>query len=147
MILVPDLATIEKTATSHAERRLARLLRQVEGDPDAVAFHSVKLRSHEYKQQAEADFVLLWKGVLVVIEVKGGGVRKHDGAWYSVDRRNDWHRLSSSPMDQARTAGFALRDILREDGVGWFPQEAVVVTPEPPTVTAAPREKLVPVRS
>jgi len=129
VIVVPDLATIEKTATSTAERRLARLLRVVEGDGDAVAFHSVKLRSHEYKQQAEADFVLLWRGVVIVVEVKGGGVRKHEGV-YSVDRRGDWHRLRDSPMDQARTAAFALRDILKEEGVGWFAHEAVVVTPD-----------------
>ena len=110
--------------------RLARLLRDVEGDHDAVAFHSVKLRSHAYKQQAEADFVLLWRGVVIVVEVKGGGVRKHEGVWYSVDRRGDWHRLPDSPMEQARTAAFALRDILQEEGVGWFPHEAVVVTPD-----------------
>ncbi len=130
MILVPDLATIERTATSEAERRLARLLRDVNGDEDAVAFHSVKLRSHEYKQQAEADFVLLWRGIVIVIEVKGGGVRKHDGVWWSVDRRGDWHRLRSSPMDQARTAAFALRDIFKEEGVSWFAHEALVATPD-----------------
>jgi len=130
MILIPDLATIERTATSDAERRLARLLRDVAGDDDAVAFHSVKLRSHEYKQQAEADFILLWRGIVVVVEVKGGGVRKHNGVWYSVDRRGDWHRLPSSPMEQARSAAFALRTILKEEGVAWFAHEAVVVTPD-----------------
>lgn len=130
MILVPDLATVEKTATSDAERRLARLLSQVDGGVDAVAFHSVKLRSHEYKQQTEADFLVLWKGVLIVVEVKGGGVRKHDGTWYSVDRRGDWHRLSVSPMEQARSAAYALRDILKEENTAWFAHEAVVVTPD-----------------
>ncbi|OSC45216.1 NERD nuclease, partial [Streptomyces sp. 4F] len=111
MILVPDLTDIERNASSDAERRVARLLRDVEGDPDAVAFHSVKLRSHAYKQQAEADFVILWKKVVILVEVKGGGVRKFDGAWYSVDRREDWHKLSGSPMEQARSAMHALRDI------------------------------------
>ena len=130
MILVPDLADIERYATSDAERRLARLLRSVDSDLEAVAFHSVKLRSHAYKQQAEADFVILYQGVVVVVEVKGGGVRKHDGVWYSIDRRSDWHRLGGSPMEQARSASFALRDILREEGIGWFPHEAIVVTPD-----------------
>ena len=134
MILSPDLVDIERTATNDAERRVARLLRGVDGDPDAVAFHSVKLRSHAYKQQAEADFVVLWRGVVVVVEVKGGGVRKHDGTWYSIDRRDEWHRLPSSPMEQARSAAYALRDILTEEGVGWYAHEAVVITPdvEPP---------------
>jgi nuclease-like protein len=130
MILVPALADIEKRAMSAGERALARLLRDVDADPDAVAFHSVDLRSHAYKQQAEADFVILWRGSVIVVEVKGGGVRKHDGVWYSVDRRGGWHKLSSSPMEQARSAAFALRDILRQQGVGWFAHEAIVVTPD-----------------
>lgn len=130
MILVPDLQDIEKNAHSDAERRIARLLRAIGGDADAVAFHSVHLRSHAYKQQAEADFVVLWKKVVIVIEAKGGGVGKHDGVWYSVDRRGDWHKLSGSPMEQAQSAMYALRDVLREEGVGWFAHEAVVITPD-----------------
>lgn len=130
MILVPDLADIEKNAGSNAERGLARLMRRVDAEPDAVAFHSVKLRSHAYKQQAEADFVVLWKGIVILVEVKGGGVRKHDGAWYSIDRRGDWHKLVSSPMEQAQSAMYALQNILRKEGAGWFAHEAVVITPD-----------------
>lgn len=138
MILVPDLRTIEAANLSTAEKRLARILQQVEGPQDAVAFHSIKLRSHAVKQQAEADFVVLWGGVVIMIEVKGGGVRKFEGNWYSIDRRGKWHELRDSPMEQARTAMYALRNILHEDGVGWFASEAVVVTPDidspPPAV-------------
>ncbi|MFQ1003916.1 NERD domain-containing protein [Modestobacter sp. SSW1-42] len=130
MILVPDLTDIVKECDSDAERLVARLLAGINGVPDAVAFHSVKLRSHAYKQQAEADFVVLWKGVVVVVEVKGGGVRKAEGVWYSVDRRGDWHRLSTSPMEQARSAMYALRGILEEEGVGWIAHEALVITPD-----------------
>lgn len=130
MILVPPLTEIERRATSDAERRVARTLRDVDGDPEAVAFHSVSLRSHSYKQQAEADFVVLWKSIVIVIEVKGGGVRRHDGIWYSVDRRDDWHRLSGSPMEQAQSAAYALRDILRQEGVGWYAFESLVITPD-----------------
>ncbi|MFG1655372.1 NERD domain-containing protein [Micromonospora chersina] len=130
MILVPDLKDIERNAGSDAERRIARLLRRIDADPDAVAFHSVKLRSHAYKQQAEADFVVLWKKVVILVEAKGGGVRKYEGAWYSIDRRGDWHKLTESPMEQARSAMYALRDILNEEGVGWFAHEAVVITPD-----------------
>lgn len=130
MIIVPSLADIEVSSRSDAERRVARLLRDVDADGDAVAFYSVGLRSHAYKQQAEADFVILWRGTIVVVEVKGGGVRKHDGGWYSIDRRGDWHKLGTSPMEQARSAAYALRDILKEQGIGWYAHEAVVVTPD-----------------
>ena len=130
MILVPSLVDIEKSSVSPAERTVARLLRDIDVDRDAVAFFSVGLRSHPYKQQAEADFVVLWRGTVVVIEVKGGGVRKHAGNWYSVDRRGDWHKLSTSPMEQARSAAYALRDILKDQGLGWYTHEAVVITPD-----------------
>jgi len=130
MILVPSLSDIETASRSEAERRVARLLRDVEGDADAVAFYSVGLRSHAYKQQAEADFVILWRGTVVVVEVKGGGVRKHDGIWYSIDRRGDWHKLGTSPMEQARSAAYALRDILSAQRLGWYAHEAVVITPD-----------------
>ncbi|WP_317228869.1 NERD domain-containing protein [Clavibacter sp. MX14-G9D] len=130
MILIPSLADIETASRSEAERRVARLLHDVDLDGDAVAFYSVGLRSHKYKQQAEADFVILWRGIVVVVEVKGGGVRKHEGIWYSIDRRGDWHKLGTSPMEQARSAGYALRDILKEQGVGWYGHEALVVTPD-----------------
>lgn len=130
MILVPDLADVETTTTSNAERRVARLLRAIDGPHGAVAFHSVKLRSHAVKQQGEADFVVLWDGVVVIVEVKGGGVRKYDGVWYSIDRHGDWKKLRESPMDQAQSVMYALRDILQEEGVGWFATEAVALTPD-----------------
>jgi hypothetical protein len=138
MILVPDLADIEMTATSEAERRVARVLSAIDAPDGAVAFHSVALRTHGTKQQAEADFVVLWGDVVVLVEVKGGGVRKHDGLWYSINRRGDWKRLRESPMQQAQSAMHALRGILREEGIGWFAGEAVVITPDidapPPAV-------------
>ncbi|GIG67094.1 nuclease-related domain-containing DEAD/DEAH box helicase [Phytomonospora endophytica] len=138
MILIPDLADIEITTTSNAERRVARLLQSIAVSRDAVAFYSVKLRSHAVKQQGEADFVVLWDGVVILIEVKGGGVRRYDGVWYSIDRHGDWRKLRESPMDQAKSAMYALRAILHEDGVGWFATEAVAVTPDidapPPAV-------------
>lgn len=130
MILVPDLAGIIKQATSDAERLVARLLSAVEGPDDAVAFHSIRLRSHPTKQQAEADFVILWRGVVVLVEVKGGGVQHHNGKWWSIDRFGDPHPLRESPMQQAESAMHALTDILREDGVGWFERQAVVITPD-----------------
>ena len=130
MILVPDLAYITKNSTSDAERLVAKLLAGIGANLDAVAFHSLKLRSHAYKQQAEADFVVLLNGVVVLLEVKGGGVKKAGGVWYSIDRHGDWHKLSTSPMEQAQSAMYALRDILREEGLGWFAHEAAVITPD-----------------
>jgi hypothetical protein len=130
VILSPDLKTIQETAGSAAERFVAQLLHEVDGGPDAVAFHSVKLRSHRYKQQAEADFVVLWNGVVVVLEVKGGGVRKAEGKWWTIDRRQNWRPLRESPMDQADGAKIALRDILHQEGLGRYADQHAVITPD-----------------
>lgn len=130
VILSPDLKAIEETAESDAERRVARLLLQVEGDTESVAFHSVNLRAHRHKQQAEADFVILWKGVVLVVEVKGGGVRKVDGKWWTINRRQEWRSLKEAPMDQANGAKMALRDILHKDGLGWYADQHAVITPD-----------------
>jgi len=88
------------------------------------------LRSHRQKQQAEADFIIVWDGVVVVLEVKGGGVRCVEGQWWSIDRRKDWNRLRESPMDQANGAKVALRDILKENGLGWYADQHAVITPD-----------------
>lgn len=137
MILSPDLQDIEKLSNSDAERRFARLLSKIPA-PTAVAFHSVKLHTHAYKYVAEIDFLILWKDVAIVVEVKGGGVQKYEGIWYSIDRNKDAHRLPSSPMEQARSAMFALLDIFEADNLGKFASEALVVTPDidsPPAST------------
>lgn len=130
MILCPDLADIVGTSKSDAERIVARLLHGLAADEDAVAFHSVMLRSHPRKQDAEADFVVLWRGVVIVVEVKGGGVRKADGRWWSIDRNKKWNSLKESPMDQASGAKYALREILHEDGLGWYADQHMVITPD-----------------
>ncbi|MET9023073.1 NERD domain-containing protein [Actinopolymorpha sp. NPDC004070] len=130
MILSPDLKSILQVAESDAEKTVARLLLEVTGDPNAVAFHSVKLRSHRHKQQAEADFIVLWKGVVVVFEVKGGGIRCLEGRWWTKNRRQEWFQLKEPPMDQANGAKMALRDILKADGLGWYPDQHAVITPD-----------------
>lgn len=138
MILVPTLRQIERSATSAAEVRLARHLQDIEGDAMDVAFHTVKLHSTRSKQQGEIDFVVLWRGTLIVVEVKGGGVRKHEGTWWSVDRFGDWNELKESPMEQANGGRYGLLDILKDHRLGWVPAESAVFTPDieapPPSV-------------
>ena len=40
-------------------------------------------------------------------------------------------------MDQASGAKMALRDILREDGLGWYPDVHAVITPDVDDVGSA----------
>jgi hypothetical protein len=118
-------------AQSQAERNVAELLTAIPSD-EGVAYHSVHLPLHRKQVMGEADFVVLWRGTILVLEVKGGRIgRTEDGLWYSMDRQGIQHPLRRSPWVQAKDASFALLDILTRqlDESGW-PFAYAVVTPD-----------------
>lgn len=129
MRLIPPSDYID--AQSHAERKVAELLTAIRSD-EGVAYHSVHLPRHRKQVMGEADFVVLWKGAILVLEVKGGRIgRTEDGLWYSVDRQGTQHPFRRSPWVQAKDASFALLDILtRQSGEGGWPFAYAVVTPD-----------------
>lgn len=129
MRLIPPTDYID--AQSHAERKVAELLTAIRSD-DGVAYHSVHLPRHRKQVMGEADFVVLWKGSILVLEIKGGRIgRTESGLWYSMDRHGIQHPLRRSPWVQAKDAAFALLDTLTKqvDGYGW-PFAYAVVTPD-----------------
>lgn len=129
MRLIPPTEYID--AQSHAERKVAELLTAIRSD-DGAAYHSVHLPRHRKQVMGEADFVVLWKGAILVLEVKGGRIgRTEDGLWYSIDRQGIQHPLRRSPWTQAKDASFALLDILtrQSDDSGW-PFAYAVLTPD-----------------
>jgi len=97
---------------SAAERKIFNLLAKTE-IPKTVALHSLNLPAHEYKQWAEADFVIISPKGIIVLEVKGGRVGCDDGIWSFTDRYGVKHQSSESPMDQAKGARFALEERLK----------------------------------
>jgi hypothetical protein len=126
---------------SHAERKVAGLLTEICSD-DGVAYHSVRLPRRRKKVMGEVDFVVLWKGAILVLEVKGGRIaRTPDGLWYSVDRGGHRHPLRRSPWAQARDAAFTLLHVLSRpsDGAAW-PFAYAVVTPDQIADTGADAE-------
>jgi hypothetical protein len=127
--LIPPAEYID--AQSRAERKVAELLTAIRSD-EGVAYHSVHLPRHRKQVMGEADFVVLWKGAILVLEVKGGRIgRTEHGLWYSMDRQGTQHPLQRSPWVQAKDATFALLDILtkQSDDGGW-PFAYAVVTPD-----------------
>lgn len=144
MRLIPPTEYID--AQSHAERKVAELLTAIRSD-DGVAYHSVHLPRHRKQVMGEADFVVLWKGAILVLEVKGGRIgRTESGLWYSMDRHGIQHSLRRSPWVQAKDAAFALLDILTKqtDGNGW-PFAYAVVTPDqnlPPDAEWVPQQQI-----
>lgn len=106
MKCIPPVCT--NPDASKAEQRLLALLRDTELGAGWSAFHSVGLDSHAYKHWAEADFVLVGPGGVLVLEVKGGGVvRDEDGRWTSTDRTGIEHPLQD-PFEQSKSAAYAL---------------------------------------
>jgi Nuclease-related domain/Uncharacterized conserved protein (DUF2075) len=116
---------------SNAERRVAQLLSDVNLGEPATCFYSVHLPRHEYKRMSEIDFLIAVEGLLLVIEVKGGRLARHDGLWTFTDRFGDVHEKREGPFDQARTARFALEDSMKERLLGLqFDYGWAVITPD-----------------
>lgn len=93
---------------SKAEEKIFKALKKT-NLPGATALHSLNLPEHQYKQWAEADFVIVSPKGVLVLEVKGGGVRCNQGEWVITDRSGTDHVRRESPIDQARGARFALQ--------------------------------------
>ncbi len=99
---------------SRAELRIFDKLREsFVHDPSYLAFHSLNLTRHAAKRFGEADFVLLTRFGLYVLEVKGGGVKQESGYWYTVNRYRQSSRIQN-PFRQAETALHAIRDNIQQ---------------------------------
>jgi Nuclease-related domain/AAA domain/UvrD-like helicase C-terminal domain len=93
---------------SRAERLIFDQLRALKIPGWTYGFHSINLSEHARKRVCEIDFLLLGARGLLVLEAKGGLVRRKDGVWHSQDLRGIRHRLNESPLQQARSAMFAI---------------------------------------
>jgi hypothetical protein len=100
---------------SHAERQVFELLKKEVGG-NWVILHSLWLRTHSHKMDAEADFVAIGDQGVVVIEVKGGLVeRTDDGRWKFSSVHGKLNATKNEgPFEQARGALYGLRTHLRE---------------------------------
>ena len=90
---------------SRAEQKLFNALKSVQLDYPSVAFHSVMIPNHASKRVAEADFVIVNKYGVFVLEVKGGIISQRDGQWFT----NRTTKISD-PFKQANGAVHALNE-------------------------------------
>ena len=93
---------------SSAEKRVHKFLRQIAFGPNDTALHSLNLAKHEYKRWGEADFVLLTRRGILLLEVKGGRVACRNGIWEFTDRFGHVSRKRESPASQAKSAFFSM---------------------------------------
>ena len=101
---------------SRAELRVFDKLREsFVNDFSYVAFHSLNLSKHQTKRFGEADFVLVTKFGVFVLEVKGGGIQHNDGKWFTTNRYSETHKIQD-PFRQAETAVHAVDKEIKAAG-------------------------------
>lgn len=111
MKMIP--AVITAPEQSRAEQKVFNFLRSTSLFPEGTALHSQNLNAGPTRAEAEADFVLLCSRGLLVMEVKGGGISRQAGQFYSVDAAGRTHAIQN-PFRQAASALHTLEEIVQQ---------------------------------
>lgn len=102
--------------TPDGERFVRSLLSAAPASPEGFAVHSLNLPDHAYKRYGEADFVVVDRRGLLVLEVKGGIVRHEAGVWSFANGRGAARTRSEGPHRQAESGVHALLRTLARSG-------------------------------
>lgn len=95
-------------SNSGAELKIFNFLREIAlGDYD-IALHSLNIAQHERKRWSEADFVIVSRRGILLLEVKGGRVACKDGVWEFTNRHDETNRKKEGPFAQAASAYYSL---------------------------------------
>lgn len=108
MKMVPP--TLQQKTTG-SEAKVFHLLEKIDWAA-SFAFCSLNLSEHEYKKWGEIDFVIVSSIGLLVLEVKGGQVYCDRGLWRYESYKHAVVERAESPMAQAGSAFFSLREHL-----------------------------------
>lgn len=76
-------------------------------------FHSLNITNNPTKLTSEADFVVLCKYGLFVLEVKGGGISSANGKWFSQDKHKKEIQIQN-PFKQAKEAFYYISKKIKE---------------------------------
>ncbi|GAA3895339.1 hypothetical protein GCM10022276_13020 [Sphingomonas limnosediminicola] len=131
-LLPPELINCK----SDAERKVFGFLKQISFSSADTALHSLNIGRHEYKRWSEADFVVVTRRGILLLEVKGGRVACKNGYWEFTNRFGETNTKQESPAAQASSAFFSLEkkylnpSFARE--LGGVPMGFAVVFPDIP---------------
>lgn len=115
-------AAFDPSTVSAAERKIFELLRRDPATADWTVLHSLGLSRRGKKPYGEVDFVVLIpRGGVFCLEVKGGRIACRAGEWETTDRHDQTERLGRSPFLQARECMFAVRDFVLTHAPLGFP--------------------------
>lgn len=103
---------INPDVKSNAERKIFALLSNPDELTEFTCLHSLGLSRHLQKRQGEIDFVLVGKGLIFCLEVKGGRVSRKDGIWVFEDRYGQENKKVEGPFEQASSGMYSLKSDL-----------------------------------
>ncbi|NQW28223.1 MAG: NERD domain-containing protein [Flammeovirgaceae bacterium] len=115
MKMVPNV--LYDNVKSDAERKVFRLLKDIDIGHGWTAYHSLNVSEHAYKKWGEIDFVIVGPKGLFCLEVKGGGVECKDDIWRFTNRYNETQRKKEGPFEQVRSAHYSLIAMFRRDEI------------------------------
>ncbi len=100
---------------SNAEVKVFKLLTKSSSlGEDAIAFHSLNIPHHTNQRFGEADFVILSKYGLLVLEVKGGRVKRDEKGWHFINKDNIDTVKRRGPFEQAEEAMHSIYNNLKQ---------------------------------
>lgn len=134
MRMIPPVIDIH---APYGEKEIFQLLKttKIKNFDNCIVFHSLnypqstkKSQKKSYNFFGESDFVLFIpnKGV-INIEVKGGGVSRVDGEWYTEDRYGK-HKIKD-PFKQASKSLFNISNYFKKQNI-FVPQDYLVIFPD-----------------
>ena len=101
---------------TNSEVQTKELLEEIDW-PEARAFWHVHIPNHDYKPWSEADFIVLTRRSILVLEVKGGHSisRDENGLWKYIDRGGNVVSRNESPIDQVSSSSAAIHRRLKDE--------------------------------
>jgi hypothetical protein len=107
---------IDKNCKSTGEKMLFEIFKNSPFTKDWIVLHSLNLSQHTVRLYGEIDFlILIPRGGIFVMEVKGGNVKCIDGVWHYTNKFNVTNKSNVGPFSQARDAMFSLRSAIEKE--------------------------------
>lgn len=116
--LVPPAISHKAREKSRAEGKIFDKFKSSGSDENTVALHSLDFIEHEKKiLGGECDFLVVFKGGIFALEVKGGGVgRDENSRWYTQNKEGR-HYLHESPIEQVKDAIGSIKRWIKGEGL------------------------------
>jgi len=107
---------INENCKSTGEKILFNIFKNSSYAKDWVVLHSLNLSQHTVRLYGEIDFLILVpRGGIFVMEVKGGDVKCINGVWHYTNKFNVTNTSNVGPFNQARDAMFSLRSAIEKE--------------------------------